>query len=84
MFLFPNTREHMLLTVGIESSLEMQSITRKYGHAYGNAQKNGKLYLPHFPWYGLQVFRRSYTLDDVSQTASQFLSSPRTMSALTC
>ena len=29
----------MLLTVGIESSLEIQSITRKYGHVYGNDQK---------------------------------------------
>ena len=39
VFLFSNTREHMLLTVGIESSLEIQSITRKYGHGYGNEQK---------------------------------------------
>ena len=29
----------MLLTVGIECSLEIQSITRKYGHGYGNEQK---------------------------------------------
>ena len=39
VFLFSNTREHMLLTVGIERSLEIQSITRKYGHGYGNEQK---------------------------------------------
>ena len=29
----------MLLTVGIECSLQIQSITRKYGHGYGNEQK---------------------------------------------
>ena len=29
----------MLLTLGIERSLEIQSITRKYGHGYGNEQK---------------------------------------------
>ena len=39
VFLFSNTKEHMLLTVGIECSFEIQSITRKYGHGYGNEQK---------------------------------------------
>ena len=39
VFLFSNTKEHMLLTVRIECSFEIQSITRKYGHVYGNEQK---------------------------------------------
>ena len=39
VFLFSNTKEHMLLTVRIECSFEIQSITRKYGHGYGNEQK---------------------------------------------
>ena len=39
VFLFSNTKEHMLLTVRIECSFEIQSIARKYGHGYGNEQK---------------------------------------------
>ena len=33
----------MLLTVGIERLLEIQGITRKYGHGYRNEQKREAL-----------------------------------------